>query len=149
KADLVTGMVCEFTELQGVMGRYYAAASGEDPQVATAIEEQYRPRHAGDGLPQTKLGQALALADRLDTLAGIFAIGQRPTGEKDPFGLRRAALVIVRILVEQRLDLDVNALIATAVAQQPSGKDKGTVVAQIEEFLLERMRSYYAAAGVS
>ncbi len=148
KADLVTGMVCEFTELQGVMGRYYAAASGEKTEVAIAIEEHYLPRHAGDALPRTPLGQALALADRLDTLAGIFAIGQRPTGEGDPFGLRRAALGIIRILVEQRLDLDVNALIAAAVAEQPVAGDRDAIGAQVKEFLIERLRSYYSAAGV-
>lgn len=148
KADLMTAMVYEFTELQGVMGRYYAALSGEDAQVAQALEEQYHPRHAGDELPRTKIGQTLALAERLDTLAGIFAIGRRPSGEKDPFALRRAALGIIRILVEQRIDLDLTLPLEAAVAQQPGGHEPDDVVAQLREFLLERMRSYYAAAGV-
>ncbi len=104
KADLMTAMVGEFPELQGTMGRYYAAAQGEPEELALALEEHYLPRYAGDSLPTTKTGQAVALADKIDTLVGIFAIEQRPTGAKDPFGLRRAALGLLRILTEGRLN---------------------------------------------
>ncbi|HLY51749.1 MAG TPA: glycine--tRNA ligase subunit beta, partial [Steroidobacteraceae bacterium] len=105
KCDLLTAMVGEFPELQGVMGAYYAAADGEAGEVAAAIREHYLPRSAGDELPRSGAGLALAIADKLDTLAGIFAIGEKPTGAKDPFALRRAALGVQRILIEKRLDL--------------------------------------------
>src|SRR5699024_1467931 len=107
KCDLLSSMVGEFPELQGVMGRYYALADGEPADVATAIDEHYLPRGAGGALPATGPGVAVALADKLDTLAGIFAIGQKPSGTKDPFGLRRAAIGTLRIVVEKKLDLDL------------------------------------------
>ncbi|MDO5057794.1 MAG: glycine--tRNA ligase subunit beta, partial [Lautropia sp.] len=116
KADLLTGMVGEFPELQGVMGRYYARHDGEAEAVATAIAEHYQPRFAGDALPATPTGLALALADKLETLAGIWGIGQRPTGDKDPFALRRHALGVVRILIEARLPLRLDELLAQAFA---------------------------------
>ena len=116
KCDLLTAMVGEFPELQGIMGTYYARADGESPEVAVAIREHYLPRGAGDELPQTHAGLAVAIADKLDTLAGIFAIGEKPTGAKDPFGLRRAAIGLLRILIEKRLDLDLRKLIEVAVA---------------------------------
>src|SRR3984957_14886955 len=119
KADLMTAMVGEFPELQGTMGRYYAEAQGLPRDVSVAIEEHYRPRFAGDSLPSTKIGQALSLADKIDTLAGIFAIEQRPTGTKDPFGLRRAALGIFRILLEGKLELDLLDVLSAAAAAQP------------------------------
>ena len=109
-------MVGEFPDLQGVMGSYYARADGETAEVATAIREHYLPRAAGDELPATRSGLAVAIADKLDTLAGIFAIGERPTGNKDPFGLRRAALGVQRILIEKELELDLKRLIDLAVA---------------------------------
>ena len=148
KCDLVTSMVGEFPELQGVMGRYYALADGLEPELAAALEEQYLPRFAGDRLPATRTGQALALADKLDTMAGIFAIGQRPTGNKDPFGIRRAALGVLRICIECGLDLDLPALIASAVAGQPVATDD-TLAGDIWEFLLERLRGYYLEGGGS
>lgn len=151
KADLLTAMVYEFTELQGTMGRYYALASGENREVADALEEQYWPRQAGDELPRTGTGCVLALADRIDTIAGIFAVGQRPTGEKDPFALRRAALGLVRILVEREFDLDLAKLVARALALQPvkmSG-NRASLEEEIYSFIFDRLRSYYAAAGVS
>lgn len=138
KADLLTAMVGEFPELQGVMGRYYAQAEGYAEEVSRAIEEHYRPRFAGDSLPSTGIGQALALADKIDTLAGIFAIEQRPTGAKDPFGLRRAALGVLRILLECRLDLDLEALIEASSAAQPVQRD-GTS-GEVSEFIADRLR---------
>jgi glycyl-tRNA synthetase beta chain len=116
KCDLLTAMVGEFPELQGTMGAYYAAADGEPVEVAAAIREHYLPRSAGDELPATGAGLALAIADKLDTLAGIFAIGEKPTGAKDPFALRRAALGVQRILIEKRLDLDLMRCLGEAVA---------------------------------
>jgi glycyl-tRNA synthetase beta chain len=138
KADLLTAMVGEFPELQGVMGRYYAAAEGYPEDVSRAIEEHYRPRFAGDALPSTRVGQALALADKLDTLAGIFTIEQRPTGAKDPFGLRRAALGVLRILLEGRLDLDLDALIQAACTAQPV--QRAATAREVAEFMAERLR---------
>jgi glycyl-tRNA synthetase beta chain len=169
KCDLLTAMVGEFPELQGLMGRYYAAAGGEPAEVAAAIEEQYRPRFAGDRLPATGAGTAVAVADKLDTIVAIFAAGQKPTGARDPFGLRRAALGVLRILVEKRIDLDLLALIDAAlvavradmhaVAQERSApKDGNTVVAtgsfaalpapdpvaaEIYDYVMERLRAYY------
>jgi glycyl-tRNA synthetase beta chain len=138
KADLVTAMVGEFPELQGTMGRYYAQAQGEPEELALALEEHYRPRFAGDALPRTKTGQVLALADKIDTLVGIFAIEQRPTGTKDPFGLRRAALGLLRILLEGRLDLDLLKMLSIAAAAQPV--QRPGVVAEVYDFITERLR---------
>jgi glycyl-tRNA synthetase beta chain len=138
KADLMTAMVGEFPELQGTMGRYYAAAQGEPPQVCLALEEQYLPRYAGDALPASKTGQALALADKIDTLAGIFALDQKPTGTKDPFGLRRAALGVLRILLEGHIEVDLPRLLERAAAAQPI--QKPGVADEIYAFIVERMR---------
>jgi glycyl-tRNA synthetase beta chain len=138
KADLMTAMVGEFPELQGIMGRYYAQAEGYPDELAMAIEEHYRPRFAGDALPATKTGQAVALADKIDTLIGIFAIGERPTGAKDPFGLRRAALGVLRILLERRLDLDLTELLAVSAAAQPV--QRSDVAVEVYDFIAERLR---------
>ncbi len=138
KADLMTAMVGEFPELQGTMGRYYAAAQGEPAEIAGALAEQYLPRFAGDGLPQSKLGQALALADRIDTLAGIFAIDEKPTGAKDPFALRRAALGVLRIMLEGGLDIDLVELLDEAAAAQPV--QRPGVAAEVYAFITERLR---------
>ncbi|MDH3532499.1 MAG: glycine--tRNA ligase subunit beta [Gammaproteobacteria bacterium] len=144
KCDLLTGMVVEFPDLQGTMGRYYAAIDGEPGAVATAIDEQYMPRHAGDALPASADGQLLAIAERLDTLAGIFTIGKKPSGNRDPFGLRRAALGIVRILVECGLDLDLRAMIGVAVDAQPAGKTaKDAVSEALYTFISDRLRRYF------
>jgi glycyl-tRNA synthetase beta chain len=138
KADLMSAMVGEFPELQGTMGRYYAEAQGEPAEIALALEEHYKPRYAGDTLPATKIGQALALADKIDTLVGIFAIEQRPTGTKDPFGLRRAALGVLRIILECRLDLDLLDLLQEAAATQPV--QRPGVVAEVYDFIADRLR---------
>jgi glycyl-tRNA synthetase beta chain len=140
-------MVFEFPELQGVMGRYYALHDGEDPEVANALNEQYQPRFAGDSLPASTTGQVLAIAERLDTLAGIFAIGQTPTGDKDPFGLRRAALGLLRILVEKQIDLDLRAMIETAATNFPAALQAGKAAPALLTFILERLRAYYLEAG--
>jgi glycyl-tRNA synthetase beta chain len=143
RCDLVTAMVAEFPDLQGVMGRYYAAHDGEPEAVCAAIEEQYMPRFAGDRLPETDTGKTLSLAEKLDTLAGIFSIGQRPSGTRDPFGLRRAALGILRILIEGDLDLDLPALIALAVETQPVECDRESVAAEVFDYMMDRLRAFY------
>ena len=142
KADLLTDMVGEFPELQGIMGRYYALHDGEKPEIANAIEAHYHPRFAGDSLPQGNLACALALADKLETLVGIYGVGQVPTGDKDPFGLRRQALGILRILIETPLDLPLPALIKTAADNFPSGMLSATVASDVEGFMLDRLRGY-------
>ena len=144
KCDLITDMVGEFPDLQGTMGRYYAQLDGENAAVADAIGEQYQPRFAGDTLPASADGQILAMADRLDTLAGVFAIGKKPSGNRDPFGLRRAALGIVRILVECDLDLNLKEMIAIAVDAQPPGKYESVEIqAEIYTYISERLRRYF------
>jgi glycyl-tRNA synthetase beta chain len=142
KADLLTDMVGEFPELQGIMGRYYALHDGEDKVVADAIEAHYHPRFAGDTLPQGAIACAVALSDKLDTLLGIYGIGQVPTGDKDPFGLRRHALGILRILIETPLDLPLPALIKTAAENFPAGMLSATVASDVESFMLDRLRGY-------
>jgi glycyl-tRNA synthetase beta chain len=141
KADLLTGMVGEFPELQGVMGQHYARHDGEPEEVARAIEAHYRPRFAGDALPEDRIGDSVALADKLDALAGIWSVGGAPTGDKDPFALRRAALGLSRILVEHRLPLDVRELLQDAVAGLATG-GTGTLTAELHAFVLDRLRSY-------
>lgn len=145
KADLLTGMVGEFPELQGVMGRHYALQDGEAPEVAEAIAAHYRPRFAGDELPRSPVGCAVALADKLYQLAGFFGIGQQPTGEKDPYGLRRAALGVIRILVERALPASLHDLVHDAYQVLP--KDIGQSHVEVQQFMRERMRSYLAERG--
>ncbi len=142
KCDLLTAMVGEFPELQGLMGRYYAQYDGEPAEVCEAMREQYLPRFAGDELPATKTGMAVAIADKLDTIAGIFATGQKPTGTRDPFGLRRAALGLLRIAVEHRLELDLPALIGSALAALPFTAPENTA-REVYEYVVERLRAYY------
>ena len=144
KCDLLTGMVGEFPELQGTMGRYYAEADGEAAEIAAAIGEQYLPRFAGDLLPTTTEGRVLAVADKLDTLAGVFSLGKKPSGNRDPFGLRRAALGIVRILIECGLDMDLKAAIRAAAEVQPDGKISGEeLAAELYTFITDRLRRYF------
>jgi glycyl-tRNA synthetase beta chain len=142
KCDLLSAMVGEFPELQGLMGKYYAQHDSEDPEVATALEEQYWPRFAGDKLPATKTGIALSIADRLDTIAGIFSIGQKPSGTRDPYGLRRAALGILRTIIEHKLDLDLRRLVDGAVSLQPVPAPEN-VGEEIWNYLMERFRASY------
>lgn len=144
KCDLLTGMVGEFPELQGTMGGYYAIGDGENSAVAAAISEHYQPRFAGDNLPASTAGQILSVADKLDTIAGVFCLGKKPSGNRDPFGLRRAALGIVRILVECGLDIDLNTLIAVAVDAQPKFESAGDSVAEdLYAFVTDRLRRYF------
>jgi glycyl-tRNA synthetase beta chain len=142
KADLLTGMVGEFPELQGVMGMHYARHDAEPEAVARAIEAHYRPRFAGDALPGDAIGDAVALADKLDTLAGIWGIGLQPTGDKDPFALRRAALGVLRILVEHALPLDCVALLNLARGGYGATQLAGDTVERLHDFILDRLRSY-------
>jgi len=151
KCDLMTAMVGEFPELQGIMGRYYALHDGEPAEVAQAIDEQYMPRFAGDELPGTVTGQAVSIADKIDTLTGIFAIGQLPSGDKDPFALRRAALGALRIIIERRLPLDLVDLLNESVKayhKQNEMKISNDVVMQVYGFMMERLRVYYIDAGI-
>ena len=149
KGDLLTGMVGEFPELQGIMGRYYALHDGELPEVADAIEAHYRPRYAGDTLPQSPVACTVALADKLESLAGLFGIGQQPTGDKDPFGLRRQALGVVRILVERALPLELSQLVADAFAVFPASLKVAPAQTELTAFFYDRMRGYFADTGYS
>lgn len=150
KADLVTDMVFEFTDLQGLMGYHYALNDGEDAEVASAINEQYLPKFAGDALPHTQTGIAVALADRLDTLTGMFGIGQPPTGSKDPFALRRATVGVLRIIIEHKLDIDLSELVTLAVEQHSaiSTDKQSEVIDQVVAFMMERLRAYYEDKGI-
>ncbi len=148
KADLLTEMVFEFPELQGIMGNYYAHHDGEPLEVSTAIQESYLPRFAKDELPETPIGICVALADRLDTLIGIFGIGQLPSGDKDPFGLRRQALAILRILVEKKLPLDLQELCQMA-RHGYGGLIDEEVIQQVLHFCFERFRAWYQDQGIS
>lgn len=143
KCDLATEVVGEFPELQGVMGRYYAKHDGEPAPVARAIAEHYRPRFAGDALPESATGCALALADRLDTITGIFGTGDVPTGERDPFGLRRAAVGILRLLIEKEMDLDLADLFGRAKTLYGNVLPDGAVVQNTISFVLDRLKPWY------
>ncbi len=169
KCDLMTRMVGEFPELQGVMGRYYAAAHGEPDDVADALDAFYQPRNAADGIAERPLARVLAVAERLDTLAGIFAVGLKPSGNKDPFALRRTALGLARTLIEGALDIDLKAAFAEALQLLPdaalaaglkpgrdgklpildAGKRRAELQAELYAFVLDRLRGYYADRGIS
>ncbi|MEH6602224.1 MAG: glycine--tRNA ligase subunit beta [Halomonas aquamarina] len=149
KCDLVTEMVLEFPELQGIMGRYYAEQDGEPAEVAQALEEQYLPRFASDAIPQSLTGQALALADRLDTLVGIFGIGQRPTGAKDPFALRRASIGVLNILVKGELNLDLRELLQVAADQHQNLPKADGLVEDVLTYMLDRFRAWGQEEGIS
>jgi glycyl-tRNA synthetase beta chain len=149
KADLVTEMVGEFPELQGTMGGYYAQHDGEAPAVADAIAQHYWPRFAGDALPEGSVAQAVALADKLETLAGLFGIGQAPTGDRDPFGLRRAAIGVLRILVEKKIALPLSALVGLAFQAFNSVKTTKPVPEDLANFLYDRLRAHLRDQGYS
>ncbi|HGY3148672.1 TPA: glycine--tRNA ligase subunit beta [Morganella morganii] len=147
KCDLMTNMVFEFTDTQGVMGMHYARHDGESEDVALALKEQYQPRYAGDNLPSTPVSDALAIADKMDTLAGIFGIGQHPKGDKDPFALRRAALGVLRIIVEKGYNLDLETLTQEAVRLYGDKLTNANVVTDVVDFMLGRFRAWYQEQG--
>jgi glycyl-tRNA synthetase beta chain len=147
KADLLTDMVGEFPELQGIMGRYYALNDGLGEEVADAIEDHYKPRFAGDSLPRNAVGTVVALADKLETLAGLFAIGQLPTGDKDPFALRRHALGIVRMLMEKDLPLELGTLVSEALGLFPQAAADTPLL--LLEFIYERLAGLLREQGYS
>ncbi|MDC9590553.1 glycine--tRNA ligase subunit beta [Xenorhabdus sp. XENO-10] len=149
KCDLMTNMVFEFTDTQGVMGMHYARHDGEAEDVALALNEQYQPRFSGDELPSTRVSCAVAIADKMDTLAGIFGIGQHPKGDKDPFALRRAALGVLRIIVEKKLPLDLQTLAEEAVRLYGDKLTNEKVVDDVVEFMLGRFRTWYQELGYS
>lgn len=149
KCDLVTDMVSEFADLQGIIGQYYAQNDGEPEEVALALNEQYMPRFSGDVLPSSITGCLLAIADKLDTIVGLFAIGQPPTGSKDPFALRRAALGILRIIVEKKLDLDLVESIDFAAQGFEKLEIKKGLESQVFDFLLDRFKAWYQAEGIA
>jgi glycyl-tRNA synthetase beta chain len=149
KTDLVTEMVLEFADMQGIAGSYYALHDGEAPEVASAIAQQYWPRFAGDRLPETATACALGLADRLDTLVGIFGIGQPPTGSRDPFALRRASLSVLRIVVEKALDLDLREYLDIAAAGYPDGVIAPGTTEQVLEYMIERFRAWFEEEGIA
>ncbi len=146
--DLLTEMVYEFPELQGIMGKHYAAAAGENKDVAQALEDFYRPRFAGDTLPVSRIGQCLAIGEKTDSLLGIFAIGKAPTGAKDPFALRRSAIGLMRIIIEAELDVDLRELLEHAAASFPDNIEAKRVIDDVMAFLMERLRRYYLDEGV-
>ena len=149
KCDLMTNMVFEFTDTQGVMGMHYARHDGEDEEVAVALNEQYMPRFAGDKLPKSLVASAVALADKFDTLTGIFGIGQAPKGSADPFALRRAALGALRIIVEKNLPLDLEDLVKKSAALFGDKLTNSNVVADVVDFMLGRFRAWYQDEGIA
>ena len=154
KCDLMTDMVGEFASLQGVMGKCYAQKAGEAEEVALALDEQYKPRGASDDTATTTTGQILSISDKMDTLVGIFAIGEKPTGEKDPYALRRASLGILRTIIERQLDLDLKQLISSSAALlsaklSEAKIDSGNIEQEVFNYIIERLRAYYLDRGVS
>lgn len=148
KCDLVTSMISEFPSLQGTMGRYYAERSGEGAAVCAAIEEQYRPRFSGDKLPETACGTVLALAERIDTLVGVFAIGDRPSGVKDPYGLRRASIGVIRILIDKTLKLDLKELLQFAAEGLAGRVEVGDAADAVFDYCVDRLRGFYQDRGI-
>ncbi|MDT8281676.1 MAG: glycine--tRNA ligase subunit beta [Gammaproteobacteria bacterium] len=149
KCDLMTNMVGEFASLQGVMGKRYAQKAGEPDEVAAALDEQYKPRGASDDTASTTTGQILSISDKLDTLVGIFAIGEKPNGEKDPYALRRASLGVLRTIIERQLDLDLKALITESAKLLKDKVDADKVEQEVFDYIIDRLRAYYLDRGVS
>ena len=150
KSDLITDMVGEFADLQGIMGRYYAIEDGEHPDVAEAQLEQYLPRFSGDDVPATAVGATLAISDKLDTIVGIFSVGQQPSGSRDPFALRRASLGVLRIIINRGIDLDLNDAINIAGNQlKIDNKALDLIRKQVLAYVLERFKSWYKEEGLS
>lgn len=149
KTDLMTDMVLEFPQVQGTMGKYYAQHDGEHAGVAQALEDQYRPRYAGDSLPEQTIGCAVAIADKVDTLVGIFGINQAPKGDKDPFALRRAAIGLIRIIIEKNLNLDIADLVTKSVELYQDKLSNKEVTKQVLEFVFGRYRAYYQDQNIA
>ena len=149
KTDLLTDMVFEFSDLQGIAGTYYAQGDGEHPDVCAAMQEQYMPAFAGDTLPTTQAGICVALADRIDSLVGLFGLGQIPTGSKDPFALRRASLGVLRILVEKEIDIDLGQLIDWSIESTWETEPKAETKATLTEYLLDRFSAWYKDQGIA
>ena len=148
KCDLMTDMVGEFASLQGVMGKRYAQVAGEADDVAAALDEQYMPRGASDETASTETGQVLSISDKIDTLVGIFAVGQKPTGEKDPYALRRASLGVLRTIIERGLDLDLKQLISTSASLIKDKVDASKVEQDVFDYIIDRLRAYYLDRGI-
>ncbi|GLX78502.1 glycine--tRNA ligase beta subunit [Thalassotalea insulae] len=149
KTDLMSEMVLEFPQVQGTMGKYYAQHDGEQPAVAQALEDQYRPRFAGDSLPEGNIGCTVAIADKIDTLVGIFGINQPPKGDKDPFALRRAAIGLIRIVIEKQLNLDITDLVAESIALYGDKLTNQDTQQQVIDFVLGRFRAHYQEQNVA
>ena len=149
KTDLMSDMVLEFPQVQGTMGKYYALNDGEGEAIAQALEDQYRPRYAGDSLPEANIGCAVAIADKIDTLVGIFGINQAPKGDKDPFALRRAAIGIIRIIIEKQLSLDIADLIAKSIELFGDKLINTETASQVIDFVMGRFRAFYQEKGIA
>jgi len=153
KTDLMSDMVLEFPQVQGTMGKYYAINDGESVAIAQALEDQYRPRFAGDSLPEANIGCAVAISDKIDTLVGIFGINQPPKGDKDPFALRRAAIGVIRIIIEKQLDLDLNTLIQESINLFGGiAGDKlvnENTAENVFDFIMGRFRAFYQEQGIA
>lgn len=149
KTDLMTDMVLEFPQVQGTMGKYYATHDGESEAIAQALEDQYRPRFSGDSLPEANIGCAVAIADKIDTLVGIFGIGQAPKGDKDPFALRRAAIGLIRIIIEKQLDLDIADLVEHSKTLFADKLTNENVSVDVIDFIMGRFRAYYEEQSIS
>jgi glycyl-tRNA synthetase beta chain len=149
KTDLMSDMVLEFPQVQGTMGKYYALNDGENEAIAQALEDQYRPRYAGDSLPEATIGCAVAISDKIDTLVGIFGINQPPKGDKDPFALRRAAIGVIRIIIEKQLDLDLVTLIAESINLFGDKLINENTADNVLDFIMGRFRAFYQEQGIT
>jgi len=149
KTDLMSDMVLEFPQVQGTMGKYYALNDGENKAIAQALEDQYRPRYAGDSLPEATIGCAVAISDKIDTLVGIFGINQPPKGDKDPFALRRAAIGVIRIIIEKQLDLDLVTLIAESINLFDDKLVNENTADNVFDFIMGRFRAFYQEQGIA